>query len=361
MGCANCFSGCVQTTSDRCVKYTGIDVSSLEIESGHPLSSVLSHIIEKIIAVMNGTAIAPSIDSGEVCSLVTSEIPLNATLNQVLNAYGKVICDLDTLISTIQNDIHSINGVFDLGSCVSGVLPDDGSHAVLQAVIGTLCEAVSNIETLQTEALNYVTASDVALQISNYISSLSTKHYTKMIPYVAVEYYGPLSNFAADGTGIDDWEKIYLCNGENGTPDKRGRIPVGTTSMLGTHPYDSVVDPGLGNPNYATVGTLYGSNRHTLTEAEMPIHTHTPTVSVEEFPHTHSLVTTEGGEERTHYSPANVPDGLVGGLSHTGFNNAVVATKTDVSVQVSIANSGNSSPHNNVPPVLACHYIMYIP
>lgn len=361
MGCANCFSGCVQTTSDRCVKYTGIDISSFGIESGHPLSSVLSHIIEKILAVMNGTAITPIIDSSQVCELITDELSSASTLNEVFNVYGEVICSLNTLISTLQSNIQIINATFDLGDCISDVLPDDGSHVVLQAVIDTLCEAVSNIETLQTEALNYVTASDVALQISNYISSLSTKHYTKMIPYVAVEYYGSLSNFTADGTGIGDWEKIYLCNGEHGTPDKRGRIPVGTTSMLGTHPYDPVVDPALGNPNYASVGTLYGSNRHTLTQAEMPIHTHTPTVTVEEFPHTHSLVTTEGGQERTHYSPTNVPDGLVGGLLHTGFNNAIVATKTDVSVQVAISNSGSSSPHNNVPPVLACHYIMYIP
>lgn len=354
MGCANCFSGCVQTTSDRCVKYTGIDISSFGIESGHPLSSILSHIIEKILAVMDGTAITPIIDSSQVCELITDEISSTSTLNEVFNVYGEVICSLNTLISTLQSNIHTINDTFDLGDCVSNVAPNDGIHAVLQAVIDTLCEVVSNIETLQTEALNYVTASDVALQISNYLSSLSTKHYTKMIPYVAVEYYGPLSNFAADGTGIGDWEKIYLCNGENGTPDKRGRIPVGTTSMLGTHPYDPVVDPAIGNPNYATVGTTYGSNRHTLTEAEMPIHSHIATTSINQTAHSHTFI-----NANSYTGPPTNSTGGSGSVNPNTFSTG--DSLIDIEVGVSIGNAGQNSPHNNVPPVLACHYIMYIP
>ena len=48
-----------------------------------------------------------------------------------------------------------------------------------------------------------------------------------MVPYTVVEYYGPLTYFDNTGAGQGDWDRIFLCNGLNGTPDKRGRVAVG--------------------------------------------------------------------------------------------------------------------------------------
>jgi len=46
------------------------------------------------------------------------------------------------------------------------------------------------------------------------------KYCNRMVPYEVVRYYTTdLSNFSMSGAGIGKWENIYLCNGENGTPD----------------------------------------------------------------------------------------------------------------------------------------------
>ena len=51
MGCSNCFNGCAETTSDQCVKYTGVDIPELGITKGDPLSLVLLQITNAIIAL----------------------------------------------------------------------------------------------------------------------------------------------------------------------------------------------------------------------------------------------------------------------------------------------------------------------
>lgn len=48
MSCNNCYNGCVQTTSDKCVKYTGIDVPQLGIIKGDSLNVVLLKITNDI-------------------------------------------------------------------------------------------------------------------------------------------------------------------------------------------------------------------------------------------------------------------------------------------------------------------------
>ena len=106
------------------------------------------------------------------------------------------------------------------------------THAVLQAVITKLCDLDVELAALALDVdTNYVKLADLNSLIAAYIASTSTsgvQYYTRMVPYTVVEYYGSLTgNFDVTGAGLNDWDKIYLCNGLNGTPDKRGRVPVG--------------------------------------------------------------------------------------------------------------------------------------
>ena len=43
--CTDCYNGCTEIVSDRCVKYTGIDVPVLGIQTG----DTLSHVEESIM------------------------------------------------------------------------------------------------------------------------------------------------------------------------------------------------------------------------------------------------------------------------------------------------------------------------
>lgn len=49
--CSNCYNGCTEIVSDKCVKYTGVDIPELGIVKGDPLSAVLLQITNAIIAL----------------------------------------------------------------------------------------------------------------------------------------------------------------------------------------------------------------------------------------------------------------------------------------------------------------------
>ena len=101
-----------------------------------------------------------------------------------------------------------------------------------------------------------------------------------------------------------------LCDGTNGTPDLRGQFIVGAGG------------------DYA-VGNTGGESEHTLTIAEMPSHKHT----------------IRSGPQTT------------GASSGTGIPNRFDLSSTSGSGTYS---TGNSQPHNNLPPYYALCYIMKI-
>lgn len=97
-----------------------------------------------------------------------------------------------------------------------------------------------------------------------------------------------------------------LCNGQNGTPDMRGRFALGVSD------------------DYA-LGATGGEPTHTLTPPEMPDHYHS-------FP----LGAYQGGG----YAIAHQETGRhTDSVDYTGH-------------------AGGNQPHNNMPPYLALHYIM---
>ena len=55
--CNNCFNGCTEIVSDRCVKYTGIAIPSLGIQTGDTLSFVEQALSTFLLSALNGTGI----------------------------------------------------------------------------------------------------------------------------------------------------------------------------------------------------------------------------------------------------------------------------------------------------------------
>ena len=54
MSCENCYNGCVQTVSDECVKYTGLNNAPLDITYGDNLQLVLTNIINNLVPLLIG-------------------------------------------------------------------------------------------------------------------------------------------------------------------------------------------------------------------------------------------------------------------------------------------------------------------
>ena len=202
-----------------------------------------------------------------------------------------------------------------------------------------------------------------------------------MIPFVAYEYYGSLSNFDGTGAGIpaNGFNDVYLCNGLNGTPDKRGRVAVGAIASV--PPVGLGLDPAVnpafaGNPNYALSGTA-GANTVTLITSQLPLHTHNATVvaSGTVGNHTHIIMGGSGpgdsaapnalqvaANEKADGGNASYKMSVATSQVHnSGITSASGAGAVSLSVAVSNSNAGSGEAHSNIQPVIAAYYIMYIP
>lgn len=362
MLCSNCYTGCTQVVTDRCVKYTGTDIPLFGIKTGDSQSYVNQALLGFVSANADGSGIKFTLSPSDTCDLMSQflEDCKDTTVVDYVRALSKSVCTLDSDLTELSSSFATLEGGYITG-CLS-VDPTAGTHAVLQATINQTCSNLNAINAtnlnLQT---NYVRIDDIddfiADYIANNISEGETGHASKMIPYTVVEYYGTLSNFDATGAGIGEWTNIYLCNGNNNTPDKRGRAAVGTTSGMGGGSFHPDVDPSLsGNPSYSLFSTG-GSNTVTLNVTQLPSHTHTGTTSIDPG-HSHAIKSNsitsmdpnssarfEGGGSNRYVVGYNAVTELAGNHSHTFTTNA----------------TGGGQAHPNIQPVIACHYIMYIP
>ena len=363
MACSNCYNGCTEIISDQCVKYTGVDVPVLGIQTGDSLSYVEQALIGFLTSTLDGTGIKLVIDPDIICEIVNKNLVEceDLTLVNVINALIKAVCELDTRVTSLESDFAALEGPYTIG-CLTGVTSTSGTHAILQAVITKLCDVEVALNALALNvSTNYVKLADLNSLIAAYLASTgtSTKYYNRMVPYAVVEYYGPLTgNFDATGAGLGDWEKIYLCNGNNGTPDKRGRVPVGATTGMGGGALNPAVDPAVaGNPAYTLLGTQ-GSNAVTLGPTQIPAHSHSATAIVTDPGHLHNIAYAHGEADQ------NEP-GVYGDLMDmNGVKSSTTTTETavtGVTVAVSVGSTGGGLAHPNYQPGLGCYYIMYIP
>jgi microcystin-dependent protein len=375
MSCSNCYNGCTEIVSDKCVRYTGIDVPILGIQTGDSLSYVEQALIEFLTSTLDGTGIKLTIDPAIICEVVNQYLPDCEDLN-ALNLFTALIeatCDLQAQIDVIVAELAALEGNYDV-ECLTGVSATSGTHDILQAVITKLCDVDAALVALAVDVdTNYVKLADLDALIQAYLDSITptTQQNAKMVPFTAVEYYGPLSNFDGSGKGIAGlgWDKIYICNGSNGTPDKRGRVGVGVTTGVPGGAMSAAVDPAIpGNPTY-TLNSVNGTNNVLLTTTQIPAHTHTNTVSV--TPHTHFMYTTDVNSTVGQVVNAtnNVARARAVPGSDLDYEMMLSTTAPTLGksgsaqdgVSVSIQNAGGGQSHTNIPPVLATNYIIYIP
>lgn len=375
MACNNCYNGCVETTSDKCVRYTGSAVPDLNIETGDSVYVVEQSVIDAVVSFLDGTGIDITIDPTAYCELVTQYLPTckpicsPPTAVELFEALVKAACDLQGQVTAIDATLATLNADYTI-DCLTGVTASSDTHAILQATINKLCDLGIDLVALALDVdTNYVKLSDLDALIQSYLDSIgtSTLYSNKMVPYTAVEYYGSLSNFDATGAGLGDWDKIFLCNGQNGTPDKRGRVPVGAIQLVPGGALNAAVNPATpGNPNYA-VGDVSGANTIVLDATQIPSHAH----SITDPGHDHFVLANDnaaaipftGGPNAT--EPVSSYTDLSGNFSYrTGTSNLAAATvglSSTESTAITVNSTGGGLAHSNIQPVLACYYIMYIP
>ena len=365
--CTNCFNGCTEIVSDRCVKYTGIDIPALGIQNGDTLSAVEESLTTYLSSVIIGAGVKIDLSSITICTLVQSYLPVcsactDISIADIVKALIQSACSLQVQVNAINATLTTLNADYTIG-CLTGVTASSDTHAIVQAIITKVCSLDNSFNLLVASLpATYVKIADINTYIAAYLASIgtSTKYYNRMVPYAVVEFYDPNLSGKFDGTGAGivgtNWEKIYLCNGLNGTPDKRGVVGVGTTdgTMLGGA-MPAQTTPGGFNPTYTlnSIGTT--TNSTSLTLGQIPNHTHTATVTLIDPGHTHTYKYTS---DVTTSGPAAIEDGVVTNATATG---AINSNTTGITVTVANAAQGGGGAHSNVQVGRGCYYIQYRP
>ncbi len=373
--CSNCYNGCAEIVSDQCVKYTGVDVPALGIEKGDSLSYVEQALITFLAATLDGTGIAIEIDDDLYCELVSQYLQECSTVTalDLFKALVQAACNLQEQIDVINETLDTLNADYDV-YCLDGVTDASDTHDVVQAVIVKLCELDVSLTALALDVdTNYVKIAELNAYIQAYLDSIAetTRYSSRMVPYTPIPYIGSLVGaFDITGAGLADtaWEDIYICNGENGTPDLRGRVVVGAIAGVPGGALDSEVDPASSpfNTNYS-LGTTAGTNSITLITTQIPVHDHTLT----DPGHTHVLAV-EYEEDAIELGAGdylatlrNNGDGDENAyqlMSAQGSGDdpdvGQVATST---TGITLADAGGGEAHANFQPAYATYFIIYIP
>lgn len=373
MSCSNCYNGCAEISSDKCIKYTGEDIPALGISYGDSLLHVEEQLAKFIISTLNGSGIVINVPSSVICDLIEKHLPTcpSYQLDELIITIIKAVCDLQAQVDAIKADITALNADYSI-LCLSGVTSSSDTHQIVQAIINKLCSINQSLAALTLNVTNnYVKISDIDGYIADYLASVApaNKAYTKMVPYSPIPYFGALSGYptpsdqlSTTGQGTGYWEKVYICNGLGSTPDLRGRTIVGAVSGVGGGPLDTQVNPAdPRNPNY-TNGTTAGENFITLTSAQMPTHNHV--ASVTDTGHTHSITVTTSGSTAPNGFPNYPTFNSTTDLGGTIATNPVGMNGTNSSttgISVSISDTGGGQSHQNVQPSFGMYYIVYIP
>lgn len=135
-----------------------------------------------------------------------------------------------------------------------------------------------------------------------------------------------------------------ICNGENGTPDLRGKF------IAGYHPDDT---------DYDAIGKFGGLKEVKLTEAQLPSHDHDGVLTIP--PHTHDLRVKDGvmydnGDDN--------PGGKGEGSRRTMDSTLDTTAKTEASAEINTTfntnDAGGNQAHENRPPYWTLLYIIYV-
>jgi microcystin-dependent protein len=157
-----------------------------------------------------------------------------------------------------------------------------------------------------------------------------------------------ISDFDSSGLGQWIYKGFALCNGNNGTLDMRGRVPMGHD--------DRLTDPsnGIWSAEYNVLATVGGEKEHSLSIDEMPRHNHQPN---------------DGGDPNGAVYQPSLPGGY--GLIQktvTGQNRVASSltttgsgTKPDVvTTPALVPFQGADQAHENRPPFMVLAYIQRI-
>jgi microcystin-dependent protein len=346
MSCQDCYNNCTDAIqSDKCVRYTGPAVPELGICTGDPLSSVEKALIDKLLSFADASGVTvPSLTPS--CDLLKTFLTQDKSLSALLDGYGKAICSLLSTVAGLSTQ-QSTPTAFDTG-CLTGLSAAPTKDQILQVLLNKACALDTRVGAIEAD---YVKASGLSTLVTQIITQQSapsagpsTQYNQRLVPFFVYEYYGSLSNFDSTGKGLISagFDKVYLCNGLNGTPDKRGRVAVGAVQNVP----GATLDPAIDARVSFGVKQTFGQSQVILSEDQIPAHTH----GVNDPGHSHSVAVgndSASGSKFDNFAKNNGNDhSLPSTVSTTG---------------ITLASTGGGAAHTNVQPSIGALFVIYLP
>ena len=238
--CNNCFNGCTETISDQCIRYTGIDVPTLGIHTGDPLSVIEQSLITFLLSALDGSGIKIDLSGIDVCAVVQKYLPTcgEISMEDISKSLIESMCDIQDQVNSIFGTLAILNADYLIpvdpiaGSCLPGVTNSSDTHAVVQATVTKLCSVSASVTSILAQLPLFAKKSEICslmtqCGISGGGSTLLASY--RMVPFTAIPYYGSISSyptpsdgFSSTGVGSGYWINVYICNGNNDTPDLTG-------------------------------------------------------------------------------------------------------------------------------------------
>ena len=207
-----------------------------------------------------------------------------------------------------------------------GLLNDNWIALDAQLFSGTIGADTTGNAATATLATAWATARTLTINgVSKQLDGTEDVEIT--LPAIATFPTGGIVMWSGSVASIP--EGWFLCDGTNGTPDLRGRFIVGAGDA------------------YA-VNATGGANTVTLTEAQIPAHSHTGSTNTAGA-HTHNYTAPTGSD---------TPFGSSGTAPRNTNSNATTGSGGAHSHSLTINNTGGGAAHENRPPYFALAYIM---
>lgn len=286
MSCDNDFSKCLDTYSSNCIIWEGPDIPCLGITSKQSLTAVETAIANEVCIILGDIDVSTVTLTAELIGLLGSNNQSISNLFQILIDYGVTLRDI---IDDIKTEFEASKSLTLDFKCITPPATINIQSSI-QSLITSYCTLKQTVDNLPGAVTAGIT-NTVTQVLGNVLTAIQPNRVVKtgqgssfkvafrgFVPYyTALAYYGTLTDFDSTGKGItnspmDGW---YICNGNNGTPDLRGRSLVGATLEVGGGVLHPDVNPtqngGLGA--YQRWGTG-GAIRVKLNESQMPSHIH---------------------------------------------------------------------------------------
>lgn len=247
MSCNNCrdfgVNSCPDITNTNCISFQGVAVPELDVCLNDSLTYVMNIVLAKIKDFLKGKGII--FDNADLtfanCEYLEDLLGIQEkNLINVLNIYKQAICELKEATDLNAANILAFTDVtlYTLG-CLPALDPCGDPYTfkeLIQAIITKLCALNTQFEGFADSLLDAVEEITGNFLIGGAITSCGGNGYSTsgtgatavvtlealVPPFCPIIYTGSLAYFNVSGVGLPatpycGW---FLCNGNNGTPNR---------------------------------------------------------------------------------------------------------------------------------------------